>query len=194
MFIFHLLLIWETYFFMVLQLCVQQQCSLSGTGWAPVSCSRTLQQARHMLTHWFETWFFNWKAVPLFSLGHLTYCHAFMHSLILPIGFIFVRLSGGLEPIPACRVHKVEILSQGEHRGIKSLTLVPVGCSESPVLMTYCTVYFFWAVGGNWSILTKPHTMWRRGKLQMKKVTQLTVSAAKPYHPRVPADFPSTQP
>lgn len=76
-----------------------------------------------------------------------------MHSLIFPTGFIFVRVLGGPEPLPACRVWKAEILSQGEYIGIKSFILKPVGSLESPVLGTYCTVFF---LTGNWSILIKP--------------------------------------
>lgn len=60
-------------------------------------------------------------------------------------GFIFVRLSGGLESIPTCRVQKAEILSQGEHRGIQSL--IPHTCRQSGVSSPHDLLYISFGCG-----------------------------------------------
>ena len=47
--------------------------------------------------------------------GHLTYFHIFKHSLIFSSHFIFVSVSGGLEPLPACKELRAETHSLGEY-------------------------------------------------------------------------------
>ncbi len=77
-----------------------------------------------------------------FSRGHLTYCCACMHSLILPTEFIFCQALRRAEVFPSMQMVEIRD-TQSAHRGIKSLTLIPVGSLETPVFMTYSTVLSF---------------------------------------------------
>lgn len=95
-----------------------------------------------MLTHWFNPWFFIWMTVAHSVVG---IWHTVMHLCILPTGFSFVRLSGGLEPIPTFRVQNAEILSQGVHRGIQSL--IPHTCRQSGVSSPHDLLYISFGCG-----------------------------------------------
>lgn len=77
-----------------------------------------------------------------------------MHSLGLPAGLIFVRVSGGqkLSFFFLCSRRRVEI--RDTLSGYRVNTVIPVGSLESPGLMPYCIC--LWIVGGNWSILKEP--------------------------------------
>lgn len=60
---------------------------------------------------------------------------------MFPTGFTLARLRGGPGPSSRdaeCKGARIVTLPRVEHKGIKSLTVIPVGSEESPLFRTHC--------------------------------------------------------